>query len=93
MQNRKLIIRILAGVLMVASIIWGYWWLTWALAIVFLFLFPMYYEIIAWGIIYDAIYGVPLPEFYGIPYVFTISSIVLFLIAFYMRKYLTVYES
>lgn len=75
-----------------ASLIWGYWWLTWVLAIAFLFIFPLYYEIIFAGIVYDAIYGLPLPQFYDFPYMFTVAGIILFILAFFLRKKLAAYD-
>lgn len=78
---------------MFCCIMWGYWWLVWCTAILFLFYFPSYIEIIFMGIMYDALYGVSLPEFWNINYIFTISSIVLFFISFIIRKRLIVYET
>ena len=92
-MKKQTLIRIIMGILIFCSIIWGYWYLTWALAIIFLFIFPMYFEIIAWGIIYDSLYGIKLPEFWNIDYIFTIVSIVLFLISFIIKKKLIIYES
>lgn len=84
-------LRLLAGIVLAASLIWGFWWLTWTLAIIFLFLFSSYYEIIGAGIIYDALYGLPIPQFYNFPYIFTVASIALFLIAYALRKKLLAY--
>jgi hypothetical protein len=84
--------RIIAALVMVASLLWGYWWLTWSLAIVFLFVFPSYYEILFWGIAYDALYGLPIPQFNNFQYVFSCASIALFLISIYLRKLLLAYE-
>lgn len=91
-RNKKTIIRILTAIGMFCCIMWGYWWLTWCLAIVLLFYFPSYYEIILWGVIYDALYGIISPEFSNIKYIFTISSIILFAIAFLLRKKLIIYN-
>lgn len=91
-MKKIIIIRILAGVLMFCSIMWGYWWLTWCLAIALLFYFPFYYEIIIWGIIYDALYGIALPEFWNIRYIFTMAGIVLFLLSLVLKKRLIAYE-
>jgi hypothetical protein len=79
--------------MMLAVIVWGYWWLTVALAILLLFIFPNYYEILLWGVIYDALYGLPLHEYWGIAYIFSIGSIVLFLLSLFLRKMLSAYES
>lgn len=75
--------RILSGLIMIACIIWGYWWLMLSAAIIFLFIFNSYYEIIAWGIIYDSLYG--------LTHMFTIVFISLFIIAFFLKKYLFAY--
>lgn len=72
--------------------IWGHWWLTWILVIALLFYFPFYFEIIAWGVIYDSLYGIALPEFWNINYIFSISSIILFMISLLLKKRLTIYE-
>jgi hypothetical protein len=77
---------------MIASIIWAPWWLTWGLAIVFLFIFPSYYEILLWGVAYDSLYGLPLPQFWNFPYIFSLSSAILFVISIYLRKLLLAYE-
>ncbi len=84
--------RIFTAILMIVSIVYGYWWLTWILAISFLLYFPSYYEIIVWGVVYDALYGLNVPELYNIRYIFSISSIILFVIAYFLRKYLIAYD-
>ena len=78
---------------MFCCIMWGYWWLTWCLAILLLFYFPVYLEIILWGVMYDALYGVALPEFWNIHYVFTIGSVALFAVSFIIKRLLIAYES
>jgi hypothetical protein len=77
---------------MVILIMWGYWWITWSAAIIFLFIFPSYYEIIVWGVMYDALYGLPIAQFAGFRYVFTAASVILFTTAFFLRKLLLTYE-
>ena len=79
------IYRILAGLIMLGCVIWGYWWLVWSLAIIFLFIFPSYYEMIIWGVMYDALYGVSL--------MFSLASIGLFIISLYLKKRLFAYEN
>ncbi|MDP3962277.1 MAG: hypothetical protein Q8Q03_00190 [bacterium] len=75
--------RIIAALIMIACILWGYWWLMLSAAIIFLFIFNSYYEIIAWGIIYDSLYGVT--------HMFAIAAIILFMISFFLKKYLFAY--
>ncbi len=77
---------------MLFSLVFAYWWITWCLAIILLFYFPVYFEIIALGIAYDALYGLTLPEFWNIKYIFTLASIVLFLISLIIKKRLIIYE-
>lgn len=77
---------------MLISILFGYWQITWILAIILLFLIQSYYEIILWGIIYDALYGMALPGFWNIKYIFTISSIVLFVVSVLIKKRLIAYR-
>jgi hypothetical protein len=84
--------RIIAGTILLISILFGYWWITWILAIILLFTFPVYYEIIICGIIYDSLYGISSIRFMGIEYVFTIFSIVLFLFSLLLTKHLKIYE-
>ncbi len=90
--TKRILIRVGAGILMFCCIMWGYWWLTWCAAIALLFYFPVYYEIILWGVMYDALYGMALPEFWNVRYIFSIASIALFLLSFFLRKRLTVYD-
>jgi hypothetical protein len=85
--------RVILGILVFLSIIWAPWWLTWSLAIIFLFYFSLYYEIFAWGIIYDALYGISLSEYWNVSYIFSIASIVLFIISFIIKKKLIIYEA
>jgi hypothetical protein len=91
-SKKVIIIRIVTAILMFCCIMWGYWWLTWCLAIALLFYFPSYYEIILWGVIYDALYASALPEFWDIRYIFTISSIILFCISYVLKKKLIAYD-
>lgn len=92
MHTTNTTLRILSAFLMTGSILWGYWWLTWTLAILFLFIFNFYYEIILWGMVYDALYGLSIPQFYNFPAIFSLSSLILFVIAFYIKKSLSTYE-
>lgn len=84
--------RIISACIILASVVWGYWWFTWALIIIALFIFPLYYEIILWGVMYDALYGLPISQFYHFRYIFTVASFLFFLIALYLKKYLLAYE-
>jgi hypothetical protein len=86
-------IRILANVLVFFSIVWGYWWMTWIISLSLIFIFPKYYEIMFWSIMYDSIYGASLQMFYNTPFVFTILSIILLIVSIIFRKNLLAYET
>lgn len=77
---------------MLISIVWAYWWVALILAIIFIFIFPSYYEILLWGLLYDSLYGIPLAAFMNFPYVSTLASIILFMISCFLRKRLLAYE-
>jgi hypothetical protein len=64
MQNHKLILRIAADLLMIALIAWSPLWAIIIFSIVFAWIFAPYYEIIVWGLAYDALYG--LHSVYGV---------------------------
>lgn len=87
------LIRIFSDIFILIFIIWMYWWITWPIIIISLFIFPKYFEMLAWGIIYDALYGIHLPAFFNIDYIFTIVSIVLLLLSLIIRRRLIIYES
>ncbi len=90
--NNNIIIRIISALIVVGLMILGYWWLMWIVALVFLFFFKNYYEIILWGIAYDAIYSIQLAEYGNFRYIFTVSSIILYVIGLIFRKRLIVYD-
>ncbi len=85
-------IRVILGIIMFCTIIFGYWWMTWCLAILLLFYFPVYYEVIAWGVIYDSLYGIELPEFWNFKYIFTLFSILIFTLVLFIKKRLIIHE-
>ena len=92
-MSKNLHLRIIVALIMLISIFWGFWWFTWCLAICLLFYFPFYIEIIFIGLLYDSLYGISLPEFWNIDYIFTLASVVLFLISLIVKKRLTAYEA
>lgn len=92
-MKNSLLFRFIAAIILFACIIWGYWWIAWILAIIFLFIFPVYFEILVAGILYDALYGVILPELFHMRCMFTILSFMLFFASVFLKKRLIVYES
>lgn len=92
-MKKQTLIRIIFGITTFCLIIWLPWWVTWLIAILLLFIFPLYFEIILWGVIYDALYGIKLSVFWNMDYIFTLVCIVLFLLSFIIRKRFIIYES
>ncbi len=85
-------IRVLLGIIVFSTILWGFWYLPLIISIILVFIIPKYYEIILWGIMYDALYGIPLDMFWHIPYIFSIASILFLIASLFFRKHLIVYE-
>ena len=77
---------------MIASIVWWPGWLSSLLAVVFLCTFPSYYEILVWGILSDALYGIRIAEFWGLSCFFSIVSIALFVCSLVLRNILIAHE-
>jgi len=62
-------------------------WLVLPAAIVCMFVFENFYEIIVLGIIIDALYGLP-SRFFPFPIIYTISISVLFVARIFLKKHL-----
>lgn len=92
LKNPSVPFRVGCFVLMLALVIWGYWWLVCLVAFFFLILFPLYYEIILWGILYDSLYGIPVPLLGGFDQIFTVIAIILFVCSYTLRHYVLAYE-
>lgn len=59
--------RFFANLTLFASLLFLPWWITVALAVVFAFFLPSFYEAVAWGIFGDLAYAVPVAAFGGFP--------------------------
>jgi hypothetical protein len=68
------------------------WWLAVALIFAGLSIFHNYYEILIFGLVTDALYGVPLADFNGFTFVYTLSAFVLFIIAMYLKRIIKFYS-
>lgn len=86
-----MILRIAFNVLMFTSVLFLPWWITAIIAISFLFKFTAY-EIILWGVFADMLYSASAPSFYNIEFLFTISAIVIFVLAYFIKKRLMFYD-
>lgn len=68
------------------------WWVSVAIAILFLFLVqPHIIEVLLGGIFLDALHGASVPGFYGIEFVFTILFLIFFALALFLKRYLVFY--
>ena len=85
--------RICSFVLMVGFLAWGYWWLILIAAVFFLFMFSAYYEILLWGICFDALYAAPqqgILDYHAHGGV--LIAIIFFIAAIFLKKRLAFYS-
>ena len=91
-MKKNPLFRLITGLIILACIIWGYWWVAWILAIAALFFFPIYFEILVAGILYDALYGIALPELFHMRCMFTLIAFILFFASLFLKKRLIAYD-
>jgi len=82
--------RILIDILLFAALFMMPFWLTALGALVCLFVFENFYEIIIVGIMLDGLYGTPM-RFVPIPAVYTLSASALFIARTLLKKHLKFY--
>lgn len=70
--------RILANVILLSLIMLSPWWVYLTVALIFLFYFEYYFEVVLFGIFIDALYGTPV--ILSFPLFFTFISLFLFLL-------------
>lgn len=76
--------RIIFDLILLGAIFYSPWWIVAILAFIGAFVWPMYYEIIVFGVIVDVLYGVNSATFGGLAGVLT--AIVILFVASYSRK-------
>ena len=74
MQKYKTIFRIAADIIMVILLAWFPLWSIIVFSIAFAWIFAPYYEIIAWGLAMDSLYG--MHSLYGVSAAFVIFVII-----------------
>lgn len=72
--------RVIADIVLFASIFWFPWYVTAGLGIVGIILFRRYWEGVVAAVFLDALYSIPDAKIYGHFGIFTASSVVLMLI-------------
>lgn len=76
--------RIIFDLFLLSAIFYTPWWVAASLAFVCVFLIPHYYEILAFGLLVDLLYGTSTSALYGM--VGTIGAIVLFFAGEFAKK-------
>lgn len=76
--------RIIFDLILFCAIFYLPWWVVAILAFIGAFVWPMYYEIIAFGLLVDVLYGTNSATFGGLAGVFT--AVVVLFAASYARK-------
>lgn len=80
-MNKKITIRLVSAIFMITLIAWAPWWLVVLCSVAGLVFFSNYYEIILWGVVVDAVYGL-----YPWPLRYTIFCTILFVTFFLFRR-------
>jgi len=76
--------RIIFDLILVGAIFYTPWWVVAVLAAIGAFLWPLYYEIIAFGILVDILYGAKTLPFGGV--FGTIAAVIIFMTAAFARR-------
>lgn len=69
-------LRIAAGIFLFISVFWLPFWVTFCYALVCLYLFDSFYEIIPAFVLVDLLYGAHEHRFYGFAFISTLIAIV-----------------
>jgi uncharacterized membrane protein len=79
MKKYKFIVRIATDILMIALIAWSPLWAIIIFSMVFAWIFAPYYEVIIWGLAFDALYG--LHSIYGV-----VTALVIFIVIEVLKR-------
>lgn len=84
-------LRVLSFFVIISSVFFAPWWLSFVLYVVALFLFENFYEgILALSLI-DLLYGIPEIKFYNFPLVSTLFAVIFFCFVSWLKRYLSFY--
>lgn len=84
--------RIISFLIIFCLMVWSYWWIAWIAIALCLVFFPYYYEIVFWGIAFDALYGSLAGSYHGFGLMFFAISATAFLVSLFLKKYLFAYD-
>ncbi|MCK5027627.1 MAG: hypothetical protein KAS07_04360 [Candidatus Pacebacteria bacterium] len=80
-------IRIIYTTLLFAAVLFFPWWVVTVFAVGGVMMYPRYYECVVAGVFLDLLFAT-----FSIPIMFTVGSIVLFVIGGYFKRHVRVYE-
>lgn len=78
--------RIIADIVLAVLLLAFPYWVGMLAAAAFFFAFPRFYELIAAGFLIDALYGAPLPRFFGFQFGFSLSALILFVVLWQVKR-------
>lgn len=87
-----MILRIFLNIFIFLSILFFPWWITLGVVLIILAIYNAY-EVIVLGIFADALYSVPLVDFFNIQFVFTIIFVSLLVVSSFLKKKVIFYNS
>lgn len=91
-NSKGIVLRLLADLVVFGSAVLLPWYIFIAVALVCVFYFERYYEIILAGFIIDALFGVDRPILEGWRLAFTLFGTIVFLVAVFLKMRLKFYS-
>jgi hypothetical protein len=85
--------RLIANIVLLLSIFFMPWWITLLLGVIFISIFPNFYEIFIMGILMDLLYSYPKELFFNFNQIFSLGVILIFVFIEKIKKYLRFYPS
>jgi hypothetical protein len=83
--------RVVFDIVLFLSLFIVPWWLSLSVALVGVFFFSRFYEIIIAGVVVDILYGVPQASFFGFQYISSIVTVLFFIGGEYIKKRMIFY--
>jgi hypothetical protein len=85
--------RVITDIALFISLFIFPWWFVVVLAVIALFFFNSYYEVIFLGVIIDSLYNAPIARFHGFEFVVTIAMVLLYILAEVLKRRLRFYNA
>ena len=85
-------LRIATDIFLVLMMFMAPWWITMLLAVVGLFVFRNFFEIIIIGIMLDSLYNASVARYYNVQFLMTYMAIVLFVATSFIKPRLRYFE-